>query len=162
MDHAVSLESARPWRLAAFVASGVAVLELGILVIAGVVLLGRPLATRRANAAPTPAAATPKPKPAQHAVLPRSRTSVLVLNGNGRSGAAHAEASRVSAHGYPISFVGNAATPNAGPTLVMYRPPFQAEAKRLARDLGVRIVGPLDGMQPSALHGAKLAVVLGL
>jgi hypothetical protein len=86
---------------------------------------------------------------------------VLVLNGNGRSGAAHAEAAQVTGHGYPISFVGNASTPNNGPTLVMYRPPFQAEARRLGRDLGIRVVGPLDGMRPSALHGAKLAVVLG-
>ena len=161
VEHAVPFESVRPWRTAALVASGVAALELAVLVVAGVVLLGRPLATHRANAASKPAAATAKPKPTRHAVLPRVRTPVLVLNGNGRSGAAHAAAAQVSAHGYPISFVGNAATPNSGPTLVMYRPPFQAEARRLARDLGIRVVGPLDGMRLSALHGAKLAVVLG-
>ena len=43
----------------------------------------------------------------------------------------------------------------------MYVPGFQAEGARLARDLHVKVVGPLDGMRPSALHGGQLAVVLG-
>ena len=162
MEHAVQLESVRPWRTAALLASAVAALELLALIVAGVILLGRPLAARGAKSVATPAAAAAaKPKPVRHAVLPRARTPVLILNGNGRSGAAHAEATRVEARGYRISFVGNASSPNNGPTLVMYRPSFRAEAKRLARDLGIRVVAPLDGMRLSALHGAKLAVVLG-
>jgi hypothetical protein len=32
---------------------------------------------------------------------------------------------------------------------------------RLARDLGVKVVGPLDGLSSSALQGGQLAVVLG-
>jgi hypothetical protein len=162
VEHAAPLEAVRPWRTAAIVAGGLAALELGVLIVAGVILLGRPLVAQRAKAAAKPpprTARASKPKPLR--VLPRARTPVLVLNGNGRSGAAHAEAARVSARGYPISAVGNAASPNAGPTLVMYRPPFAGEAKRLARDLGIRVIGPLEGMQPSSLHGAKLAVVLG-
>ena len=43
----------------------------------------------------------------------------------------------------------------------MYRPGFRAEGVRLARDLKVKVVGPLDGIAPSALHGGQLAVVLG-
>lgn len=163
MEHAVPLEAVRPWRTAALVASGIAAVELAVLVVAGVILFGRPLVARGAKAAATPAAkaARAKPKQARGALLPRARTGVLVLNGNGRSGAAHAEAARASGRGYRISAVGNAASPNNGPTLVMYRPGFDREAKRLARDLGIRVVGPLDGMRLSSLHGAKLAVVLG-
>jgi hypothetical protein len=43
----------------------------------------------------------------------------------------------------------------------MYRKGFQGEGERLAHDLHVHVVGPLDGLKPSALHGAQLAVVLG-
>jgi hypothetical protein len=43
----------------------------------------------------------------------------------------------------------------------MFRKGFQAEAVRLAQDLHVKIVGPLDGLKPSALRGAQLAIVLG-
>ena len=32
---------------------------------------------------------------------------------------------------------------------------------RLARDLHVKVVGPLDGLSTSALHGSELVVVLG-
>ena len=43
----------------------------------------------------------------------------------------------------------------------MYRRGFAAEGVRLAHDLHVKVVGPLDGVKTSALHGAQLAVVLG-
>jgi hypothetical protein len=43
----------------------------------------------------------------------------------------------------------------------MYRHGYEAEGRRLARDLHVHVVGPLDGLKLSALRGAKLAVVLG-
>ena len=43
----------------------------------------------------------------------------------------------------------------------MYRPGFKGEGTRLARDLGVPIVGPLDGMRPSQLNGAHTVLILG-
>jgi hypothetical protein len=43
----------------------------------------------------------------------------------------------------------------------MYRRGWEAEGRRLASDLHVKIVGPLDGMSVSTLHGAQLVVVLG-
>ncbi len=43
----------------------------------------------------------------------------------------------------------------------MYRPGYEAEGLRLAHDLHVTVVGPLDGITVSALHGAQLDVVLG-
>ena len=43
----------------------------------------------------------------------------------------------------------------------MYRRGFEGEGRRLARDLGIRIVGPLDGLQASQLHGANAVLVIG-
>ena len=78
--------------------------------------------------------------------LARGETSVIVLNGNGVSGAAHATASQVEARGYSIGDVGNANRTDYTRSVVMYRPGHRGEALRLARDLRIRIVGPLDGM----------------
>jgi hypothetical protein len=46
-------------------------------------------------------------------------------------------------------------------SIVMYRPGYEGEGRRLARDLGVRMVGPLDGMRPVQLHGAQAVLILG-
>ena len=43
----------------------------------------------------------------------------------------------------------------------MYKPGFAGEAQRLARDLRVRRVGPLDGMRPRELGNAHVVFVLG-
>ncbi len=102
-----------------------------------------------------------KAKTAAAAELPRRKVSVLVLNGNGRQGAAAATASRVSGRGYRIGGVANAPRTDFTRTLVMYRRGFEGEGRRLARDLGIGIVGPLDGMRPPQLHGAQAVVVVG-
>jgi hypothetical protein len=145
------------------VAAGIATLELLGLVVVGITLIAKPIAHHaiaKAAAAPAPVA---KKRPAAHLrpLLPRRRVSVTVLNGNGVSGAAAAEASRVRARGYRIGLVGNAPRGGFGQSRVMYRPGFGREASRLARDLGVFVVSPLDGLRPRDLHGANLAVVVG-
>jgi len=43
----------------------------------------------------------------------------------------------------------------------MYRGGHRGEALRLARDLRIRLVSPLDGLRPRELKGARLAVVVG-
>ncbi len=43
----------------------------------------------------------------------------------------------------------------------MYRAGRKPEAQRLARDLGIKLVGPLEGLSPRALLGAQVALVLG-
>ena len=160
MEHAYQFDEVQPWRTAAIVASGIAALELLILIVAGVIVLGRQVAGHSATAAPAkvaPAKAEPKRAP----VLPRARTRVIVLNGNGETGAAGTEADAIRARGYKISAVGNARQPVTGPSFVMYRPGFAAEAKRLAHDAGLGIVTALDGMKTSSLHRAQLVIVLG-
>ena len=160
MEHAVPFPEFR-WRTAAIVAGGVAALELVGLIVVGTVALGHSVTTHVARAAVArhrpPAAA----KPIQHTALPRTKTRVVVLNGNGQAGAAGAEADAIRARGYKISAVGNAPRPSQAPTLVMYRPGYAAEAHRLARDTGIGIVSALDGLKTSSLHRAQLVIVLG-
>jgi LytR cell envelope-related transcriptional attenuator len=162
VEHAVPFEAVRPWRTAAILASGVAALELLALIVAGTVLLGRSVVGHGAHAATKPAATKPTAsKPASHAALPRAKTRVVVLNGNGEAGAAAAEATAIRARGYKIGTVGNSPRPSQGPTLVMYRPGFASEAHRLARDAGIAVVTALDGLKPSSLQRAQLVLVLG-
>ena len=157
------------------IVSAVAGAELVALVAVGVLVLGKGwFQHARANAAAktTPAAhhvksqappakhATTAPPPAEP-MLSRARTSVLVLNGNGQNGAAGAEARALRAHGYTIKAVGNAKRNDYAASMVMYRPGLKREALRLAHDAGFPIVAPLDGLQPSQLRGAKLAVIVG-
>ena len=173
VDHAAPTPSdlVRPWRTATLVLTGVAAVELVLLVGAGAVLLGRKLAPHvthahaaRTTVHPKPHPVrihVPKPQPVGVARVPRGRTTVIVLNGNGHTGAAGSEARSIRAKGYPVSHVGNAGRTNYPRSLVMYRPGFRAEGFRLARDLGIRLVTPLDGLRPRALGRAKLTVVVG-
>jgi hypothetical protein len=160
VEHAVPFEAVRPWRTAAIVASGFAALELLALIVAGTILLGHSVHGARAaskSGPAKPAAAKPKAR----ALLPRAKTHVDVLNANGLTGAAATEATAVGARGYKIGAVGNAPRSSQGPTLVMYRPGYAAEAHRLARDAGITVVTALDGMKPRSLGRAQLVIVLG-
>lgn len=170
MDHPVPSPDAliRPWRTATVVASLVAAVELVALVAIGLVVLAKPLANQVAGAAQAKALApiserrtTPKPAPLAAPKLPRARVSVLVLNGGGVAGAAAAESVKIAGVGYRIAAVGNAPKSDYTRTLVMYRKGFAPEASRLASDLRVKIVGPLDGLRPAQLRGAQVAVVIG-
>ena len=100
-------------------------------------------------------------QPVAKAKLTRAKTNVWVLNGNGRNGAASAEASTLSSRGYRIRGTGNAVRTDYATTVVMYRPGFRGEGLRLAHDLRLKAVGPLDGLKPAALHGAQLVVLVG-
>ena len=170
MDHPLRAPDAvRPWRTAAYVAGAIAVVELLLLlVIGGGKLTGAvsdrlQLAAKERALAPvarTAKPATRKPASAAAAKRPRSKTVVLVLNGNGRAGAAAAAASRVRARGYRIGAITNASSP-VPRSIVMYRPGFAGEGRRLGKDLGVKLVTPLDGMRASALGRAQVVFILG-
>lgn len=167
MEHSIrSLDPVRPWRTATLVAAGIAALELVALVLVGVALLARPLAHHARSSAEAATLRNIKPVVPRETApgkprLPRGQTSVLILNGNGVAGAAAGEAARVRALGYLIGGVGNASESGGGATTVMFRPGFRAEAARLAHDLRIASYGPLDGLRPSDLMGAHLAVVVG-
>jgi hypothetical protein len=87
--------------------------------------------------------------------------TILVLNGNGRQGAAADAAARVEHRGYHVGLVANAPHHDYPQSIVMYRRGFEGEGQRLARDLGVHVVSPLDGMKPAQLHGAHAVLILG-
>jgi hypothetical protein len=170
----------RPWRTATVLVSAVAVTEFVVLVGIAPAVFGRPMlnalqaspshtshAASKAGPAPKPAA--PKAhtsgiwerEPAHAPRLPRGETSVLVLNGNGIAGAAAAEGDKVRAKGYIIAAVGNAKRTDYRRSVVMYRPGYKPEASRLARDLRVFNVSPLDGIRRGDLMGAHVVVLIG-
>ena len=171
MDHPLAAPDAlvRPWRTAAYVAVAVAAVELLLLVLIGGGKLAGwasdrvQLAAEKHALAPVKQAhqtVARKPAPAPVAKRARSKTVVLVLNGNGRTGAAASAASRVQSRGYKIGTVTNA--PELVPrSIVMYRPGFAGEGKRLGRDLGVGLVTPLDGMRAKDLGRAQVVFILG-
>jgi len=163
VEHAVPFEAqaVRPWRTAAIVATAVAAVELLALIVAGTIMLGHSISSSSTAATRPAASKTARTKPVRPAILTRARTRVAVLNANGLTGAAAAEAQAVRARGYRIGNVGNAPEASQGPTIVMYRPGFAAEAKRLGRDTGVNTVTALDGMKPASLGRAQLVMVLG-
>ena len=86
---------------------------------------------------------------------------MIVLNGNGVSGAALEAADKVQRHDYLVSATGNASHTDYPRSLVMFRPGFEQEAQRLAKDVDVRRVVPLDGMRPGELNGAHVALIIG-
>jgi hypothetical protein len=131
------------WRTAAIVLTVVAALEFVALAGAGVAIFGNPLATNLSAGTAKAAArkvTRSRPLPTKTS-LARSDTVVMVLNGNGRTGSAAAAAHQLRARGYRG---------------------YAAEAVRLARDLHVHIVSPLDGMRPARLMGAHLVLIVGV
>lgn len=173
MDHPLAPPDAlvRPWRLAAFIATSIAAVELLLLLVIGGGALVEMVSDRVQLAAReralAPAAthkskpATRKPTPVAAAKLTRRKTVVLVLNGNGRTGAAATAAARVRSEGYKIGAVGNAPHSDFASSLVMFKPGFAGEGRRLARDLGVKQVGPLDGLRVRDLGEAHAVFILG-
>jgi LytR cell envelope-related transcriptional attenuator len=180
VDHyAPTHDLAQPWRTRTLIVTGIAAVELLALVAVGVVVLGKgwfqhvrasaaPKAAQsaahhaaRAALRPTAPAAKPKIVLPARPMVTRVQTGLLVLNGNGQSGAAGAEARAVRAHGYPVVAVGNAKRNDYAASIVMYRPGYDREARRLAHDVGIAVVSPLDGLLPSQLKGAKLMIILG-
>lgn len=147
----------RRWRAATFVICGIAAFQLLLLLI----IFGGVFSKTSAADARSPAAkhgvgrAEPK-----HPRLARTETKVLVLNGNGITGAAAAESDSLRARRYRITDTGNTAQ-SYGQSVVLYRPGRLAEAQRLATDEGIPLVGPLDGITTRELHGAHLVIVLG-
>jgi len=169
-----------PWRPIALVAGAVAAVELLLLIVAGSALLVNPgeraaggKQAKAAAAAPAKAKAEKVRKaktratrlrpagPAPAAELPRRRVAVMVLNGNGVTGAAAAAARKVSRRGYRIGTVANAPSGDYTRSVVMYRRGFEGEGVRLARDLGIKIVAPLDGLRARDLRGAHAVFVVG-
>jgi hypothetical protein len=171
-----------PWRTAAVIAAGVAAVELFIIVVIGVVLGAKLLTdsaekavitatTAAKTAAGTTRAASKSSSSSSKkagsasstpvAKLSRKKTSVVVLNGNGVPGAAAVGAQRLRHFHYIVAATGNAPRTDFNRSLVMYRKGYEGEAIRLAHDLHIRRVAPLDGLSLRDLQGGHVALIIG-
>jgi hypothetical protein len=170
-----------PWRTATLVASAVAVAELVGLFVIGAFFLAHPFrqhaktattaatvaaapvvhhtATVRRKVVPVPAKDRVAPI-AAHALRPRAKVRVLVLNANGVQGAAHVEAAHLQGLGYVIGGAANAPSHSYARSMIMFVPGYLKEARRLARETGIKIVAPVDGLTPSTLSASRLVVLL--
>lgn len=139
-------------------------LAVSLMAVGALVLLFQATGTRPTS---TPSASGPKHQaatpPAQPLppLRPRARTSVLVLNGNGISGAAGGEATSILARGYQHAVSGDAPSLDYARSLILFRPGWQREAKRLAREAKIPTVAPLDGRLAPAYADVPLVVILG-
>ncbi len=176
MEHPASLSSPGTWRAAAILAAGVAALELVVIVVVVLAAFAKPFsgdadivaavtpgkkAAKVEASKPADPAKKQTPAPAPVAKLARNETSVIILNGNGIQGAADEAAGVVQSLRYLIAGTGNAPRTDFARSLVMYRPGYKGEAMRLAKDVRVRRVVPLDGMRAAELQGAHVALILG-
>jgi hypothetical protein len=162
VEHIQPFNRPFPWRAAALAACALAVAELAaLLALAGIRLVhAHPASqTRLERTRPVPGTGRVRSRHAA-ALRPRSRISVLVLNGNGIAHAAGTEATRLLGLGYRRADAADAPTHYAS-SFVLFRPGWEREAKRLARDAGVRSVTPLDGRLQGAGGGHQVVVVLG-
>jgi hypothetical protein len=167
VQHAQQISPEFPWRIATLVVGALAALELFALIAIGALHLAP---SKHAGTARTVAhSASPHritrvrhvPKAPQHALRPRGRVRVLVLNGNGVSGAAASAAQRLEVEGYKVGGTTNAPRHDYARSMVMFVPGWLKEARRLARDTGVRLVAPIDGVRRSQLRGSKIVLLLG-
>ena len=180
MDHPVEYEPLQPWRAAALIATAVAAVELFILLLIGFVLGAKafshktetatvaaikreaPKAVQTQASDPKPAdTKSPQQKKEEPKLAPRGRTSVVVLNGNGIPGAAAVNADKAHSMHYIVTATGNAPSTGFARSIVMFRPGLKPAAQRLAKDMGVKAVTPLDGITKSDLQGAQLALIIG-
>jgi len=179
MDHPVEYEPLQPWRIAAMVATGIAAVELFILLLIGFLVGAKafsdktetatiaaikrevPQSAQTQSSEQKPADASQKKKEKVPKVLPRGRTSVVILNGNGIPGAAAVNADKAHSFHYVITATGNAPSTGFARSMVMFLPGFKPAAQRLAKDMGVKAVTPLDGITKGDLQGAQLALIIG-
>jgi hypothetical protein len=168
VDHAQHLPREFPWKTAAVVVGVVAALELVALIGIGATRLAAPVRAHAVAAAKHPAAAAVRPavhpripKIPSHPLRPRGKLSVLVLNGNGISGAAGSEATTLQTLGYGASRSANAPRHDYARSMVLFVPGYLKEARRLGHDAHVGIVSVLDGLPKAQLRGSQLVVVLG-
>jgi hypothetical protein len=163
VQHAEHISPPFPWRTATFAVAAVAAVELVALIAIGGVRLAP---SHHATPVVKSHARTTRPvrhvaSVPSHPLRPRAHVRVLVMNGNGVSGAASSAAQRLEVEGYRIGGATNAPRHDYARSMVLYVPGWVKEARRLAHDTGVRLVAPVDGMRPSRLRGSKIVLLLG-
>ena len=165
VQHAEHLSTSFPWRTSSVVVGAIAIVELVALIAIGAAQLApQRVHAKAAVATPTRHTVANVRHTASlpsHPLRARNRVSVLVLNGNGVQGAAATTAARLRDAGYRIGAAQNAQRHDYAQSMVMYVPGWVKEARRLARETGVRLVAPLDGVAPARLKGSRVVLILG-
>ena len=149
--------SSRPTTFALGLLLAVSLMAVGAIVLLFQATGTRPAAQAAAGSNTHRTAPARPPTP----LRPRSDLSVLVLNGNGISGAAGTEATAILARGYAHAIPTDAPSGDYARSVVLFRPGWQREAERLARDAKIRAVAPLDGRVAPAYAHVPLVVILG-
>jgi LytR cell envelope-related transcriptional attenuator len=164
VEHAQPIRAPFPWRAATVVVGAVALVELVALIAIGAIQLApsaKPVVQHTVRVSRTRAAVPAPAKVPSVPLRPRARVHVLVLNGNGVSGAAALTAARLQGDGYRIAGATNAQRHDYASSMVMYVPGWVREARRLARETGIRIVSPVDGLRRAQLRGSTVILLLG-
>jgi hypothetical protein len=166
MQHAEHLPASFPWRTSTVVVGAVAIVELVALIVIGAAQLAPQRVHAKAGAVAKPARHTVAnvrhtASLPSHPLRARDRVSVLVLNGNGVQGAASSMATRLRDIGYRIGAAQNAQRHDYAQSMVMYVPGWVKEARRLAHEMGVKLVAPVDGVTPGRLKGSQVVLILG-
>jgi hypothetical protein len=151
VEHAPPFTRPFPWRLATLVTVALALATLG-----GLVLTHQPERTR-----PVPGTGRGSNRPPAIPLRSRSVVSVLVLNGNGISGAAGGLATDLLAVGYRHAVAADAPSLDYARSLVLFKPGWQREAERLSRDARIPTVAPLDGRVAPEYAHIPLVLILG-
>jgi hypothetical protein len=155
VEHAHPIGRSFPWRAKALPLA--LLLAIALAVVAGRAFVHRPSGTRPG---PGPGRGANGHVPTA-ALRPRSATAVLVLNGNGVSGAAGGVSSRLLTAGYRRAPTANAQVMTYARSVVLFLPGWEREANRLARDAHIAAVAPLDGRLPAADTGYRLVAIVG-
>jgi hypothetical protein len=162
MEHVQPFGRPFPWRVAALVAAAIALAELTVLLaVAGAHVFGAQQAQTGVERTRPLSDTGPVSKVQVVPLRPRSHISVLVLNGNGISGVAGTQASRLLSAGYRRATAADAPSEGYARSLVLFRPGWQGEAQRLAHDAGILTVSPLDGRLAGSNRGYPLVLILG-
>lgn len=152
MEHAQPIQRPFPW-----LPTALALALIGVFLLLHWLVGTRPVpgtghVSKRPAAAPV--------QPLRH-LRPRSRISVLVLNGDGIANAAGGAAARLLSRGYGHAIPTDAPNPDYPRSLVLFRPGWEPEAERLARDARIPTVAPLDGRVAAAYARVPLVLILG-
>lgn len=92
----------------------------------------------------------------------RAAYTVAVLNASGVTGAAgQVVAPKVETAGYRVGEVGDANDQQLAASVVMWPEGKQAVAQNVAKDLGIALAPPLDGVAADAIGEADAVVVVG-
>jgi hypothetical protein len=155
VEHVQPLERPFPWRTT--LVSGVLLGVVALTLWSTLALAHRP---DKAQPLPDTSPRVTKTNPVTP-LRPRSRISVLVLNGNGVANAAGIEATHVLASGYRHAIPADAPSLSYARSIVLFRPGWEREATRLARDARIATVTPLDGRVPRTYAHVPLILILG-